>query len=92
MSTIGDQVLARLDGIERRMALMERNGTGAEGRPVGIEQLQEEMAEIRTQMESINNQSGNPDGANRSQFNPNQNPKDWMPEILNQNYKELWRN
>ena len=41
MTTIGEQVLARLDGIERRMALMERNGTGAEGRPVGIEQLQE---------------------------------------------------
>ena len=77
MATVGEQVLARLDGIEQRMTLMERNGIGAEGRPVGIEQLQSDMAELRTQMESLNNPTGNPEGTTRSPFNPNQSLKDW---------------
>ena len=88
MSTIGEQVLARIDAVERRMGLMERNGIGAEGRPVDLEQMRTDIADIRTRMDAIPNPAG-PDGTTRPQWSSN--PKEWLPENLSQNYKELWR-
>ena len=56
---------------------------------VGIEQLQADIADIRTRIDTMPNPTGPADGTTRPQWNSN--PKKWPPEILNRNYKELWR-
>ena len=65
MTTIGEQVLARIDAIERRLGLMDRNGVGAEGRPVDMEQLRTDIADIRTRMDAMPNPAGPADGSTR---------------------------
>ena len=80
MGTIGEQVLERINGIERRLDLYDRVGTaGGVGVPTDrFEALQEELQELKSKLADLN-----PTGPASSTFQSRQanTPKDWMPEI-----------
>ena len=56
MTTIGEQVLERINGIERRLDLYDRLGTaGGVGVPTDrFEALQEELQELKTKLADLN--------------------------------------
>ena len=88
MTTIGEQVLERINGIEQRLDLYDRLGTaGGVGVPTDkLEGLQEEIQELKTKLAEIDLAGTAVGSANQPrQFN---SPKDWMPEILSQQYRE----
>ena len=89
MSTIGEQIIERINGIERRLDVYDRVGTaGGVGIPAeGFQELQTEIKELKTRLAEID-VAGAPQANQQRQF---QNPKDWMPEILSQQYREQWR-
>ena len=57
MGTIGEQVIERLNAIERRLDIVDRNGVGAQGIPAGMDELQQEITQIRQQLDSLPNAS-----------------------------------
>ena len=89
MSTIGEQIIERINGIERRLDVYDRVGTaGGVGIPAeGFETFQNELKELKTRLAEIDLSGAAPTNQPR-QF---QSPKDWMPEILSQQYREHWR-
>ena len=58
MTTIGEQVLERINGIERRLDLYDRLGTaGGVGVPTDrFEALQEELQEVKLGLKQANNE------------------------------------
>ena len=89
MGTVGDQVLERINALEARLDQYERTGAaGGIGVPAdGIQGLQNELGQLKTRMDEIN-ASPFAQPSNRTP----QNPKDWMPDTLSQNFRDRWRN
>ena len=91
MSTIGEQIIERINGIERRLDVYDRVGTAGgvgvhtEGMTGLRDELKSELDQMRARMEEMGTQP-------QSQPKFAQNPKDWMPETLAQQYKDSWRN
>ena len=87
MTTIGEEVLRRLEVIENQMA----NGGFPDATPIHPDQtnrrLTEQLAELRDRVERM---SAGPDSGASRPMN-GMNPKDVLPEILGNNYKEDWR-
>ena len=81
MTTIGEQVLERINGIEQRLDLYDRLGTaGGVGVPTDrFEALQEELQELKSKIADLN--SAGPAGS-AYQSRQSNTPKDWMPENL----------
>ena len=92
MTTLGQQILTRLEALEATLADVQLNAT-PDWWPRLDEfrnQMRQEMANVREQMERLPNgstQSDNPNGLARSLLNP----KDCMPQVLGANYKTFWR-
>ena len=89
MTTIGEQVIERINGIERRLDLFDRLGVaGGVGVPTdAMQELQSDLEQLRNQMEELKTSPSSPAPPKQ----PN-DPKDWMPETLAHQYKDRWRN
>ena len=92
MTTLGQQILTRLEALEATVADVQLNATpdGWARLDEFRTQMRQEMANVREQMERLPNggtQSDNPNGMTRSLLNP----KDCMPQVLGANYKTFWR-
>ena len=83
MTTIGEQIIERINGIERRLDVYDRVGTaGGVGVPTeGVQGLRDELKSELDQMRARMDEMG-PQTQSQPKFP--QNPKDWMPETLAQ--------
>ena len=101
MTTVAQQILNRLDALETQVGDIQLQG-GADDDSHGprppaesIRNLSNQLQELRTQMrEMADSQSGTPFEDRRSgsaRFKTFMSPKETMPPILSENFRERWR-
>ena len=93
MTTLGQQILERLQQLETAVTDMQLNAPGprdAQGTGMQFEtlrqQVRDEMANLRREVESSQRGEGSSDRRFKTMH-----PKDCMPGILGSNYKQDWR-
>ena len=86
MSTVGEQVLERITELE---GIVLNRAPDHVGQPVDLPEIAQQLIAIRNRLDRVEN-AGDADRS-RSFRDPNQNPKDWMPNVLGDNYRDLWR-
>ena len=84
MGIIGEIVIDRIDAMERQIRLLTEQ-FGAQGVPIDV------MGEVRKQVALLESRLNEVESST-PHSRRTQDPKDWMPEVLSTNYRDLWRN
>ena len=101
MTTVAQQILNRLNALEEQVGDIQLQGgvadTGVRPPTESIRNLSNQISELRTQMQEMADsqpERRNPFEDRReesSRFKNLMSPKEMMPAILNENFRDRWR-